>query len=175
MNPAQEFSVSHLIQPLLGVLGVLALIGVLMLVRKWRTRALAATVVALACVPFVVSAALSSSRQLKQARASSTSARAGATACLAEDHAARLAPFLNWARPQLGDDVYAEIPPPKSLPLDVWCVTTALLPALPQGPGGVNAKWTITMGVVPADIRARIRRHDPSVKVFAPGLVLARN
>ena len=49
-----------------------------------------------------------------------------------------------------------------------------LLPSLPAGPGG-HAGWTIAFGTIPPDLRARIARHDPSVRIFAPGFALAQD
>ena len=85
---------------------------------------------------------------------------------------AQRAPFFDWVKRQLPRRArYAVVPyigPP-----DLWCVTLALLPALPADtPAAVG--WEIAAGTIPPDLQARIDRHDPTVRVYAPRYVLAR-
>jgi hypothetical protein len=90
-----------------------------------------------------------------------------------EDGASSELRFINWARAQLPPHaVYAltdYLPQP-----DTWCLTLALLPALPFGPGHEVAGWQIALGGEPPELVARIAARDPAVRVFRPGFVVAR-
>jgi hypothetical protein len=116
---------------------------------------------------------------LSQAAGAPVSAGSGVDYCFGEswpDNAngagvARIS-FVRWLKARMGPHaVYAldYTPPP-----DTGCLTLGLLPALPARPAE-HAEWTIAFGSVPAEMRARIARHDPTVQVFAPGFALQFN
>jgi hypothetical protein len=170
---------------LLGeVVGVGLAVGGIALVTRRRNeerfdvRSVAATALGALVLALALISAPSAGSVLNQARHNAVIARAGREHCLFESLTgerpvlSRL-PFIDWLTTQLPvNSVYTVVP--YSGPPDFWCVTFVLLPALPAGPGGVP-QWTITLGTVPRDLQARIARHDPSVHVFAPGYVLARD
>ncbi|MGH2842670.1 MAG: hypothetical protein ACRDKL_03670 [Solirubrobacteraceae bacterium] len=116
---------------------------------------------------------------LLKAVRSPVSATAGVDYCFGEDWpdnrngaGVKRLVFLRWLKARMGPDAVYTLdyrPPP-----DTGCVGLALLPALPAGPGE-RAEWTIAWGAVPAEMRARIAAHDPSVRVFGPGLALQWN
>ena len=105
----------------------------------------------------------------------STGARQGLEHCYEESLTGQplvpgRAPFLDWVKTRLPHDARYAISP-YSGPPDAWCVTLALLPALPS----LSPRWTVYMGAVPSAVQAEIDRHDPAVQVFATGYALVRN
>jgi hypothetical protein len=77
--------------------------------------------------------------------------------------------FLQWAKPELPLHARYALAPYAGVP-DGWCVTFALLPALPVP----DPDWTIYAGSAPSAIAARAAAHDPAVKQFTPGYALVR-
>ena len=116
---------------------------------------------------------------LARAAREPVSAAAGVDYCFGESWpdnsngagVARL-PFVRWLKSRIGSHAVYTLdysPPP-----DTGCLVLGLLPALPALPGE-RAEWTIAFGSVPAEMRARIAKHDPTVQVFAPGFALQFN
>lgn len=104
-----------------------------------------------------------------------TGAREGLEHCFEESLSGQplvpgRAPFLDWVKTRLPRDARYAVAP-YSGPPDGWCVTLALLPALPSA----QPRWIVYMGSVPAAVQAQIARRDPAVQVFAPGYVLVRD
>lgn len=166
----------------LEFLGLLAAVGgAAALVRRSRRNlegpAVAAIVLGALAFAFAVANLANAGSELDQARRHAVSSRAGLEHCLGESLSGGplvpvRPPFLNWVKQRLpAHAVYALAP--YAGPPDSWCVTLVLLPSLPVRPGG-TADWTITFGMLPPDLKARIQHHDPSVQVFAPGYALAR-
>jgi len=162
---------------ILEVLAILAAVGVLTAVLvRWGqgrpdVRLAAAGVVALFAVAFTVTNLVKSSSALDHAAHSAVGGRAGLERCVNEDRAGQRLPFVNWVKRRLPPAVFTLAPYPGHL--DAWCVTLVLLPALPAGPGGTPT-WTVTLGTIPPELKARIARHDPSVQVFATGFALSK-
>jgi hypothetical protein len=110
---------------------------------------------------------------LNRARQTAVSASAGRDHCFEEygaGGAKRLA-FIKWVRQQIGLRPVYQLD--YAGPPDLLCVTFALLPALEARPGE-HASWLIADGVISRHVRQLIARHDPSVRVFGPGLALVR-
>lgn len=170
---------------LLETLGVLGVVGVVAARLRSRSknrrdvRVVAACVLGAITFAFALVDVRDVGSVLNQARRNAGSARAGLEHCFDETNGepgpllpSRL-PFINWVKKRLpAHGVYALAP--YAGPPDDWCVALVLLPSLPAGPGG-DAAWTIAFGTIPPDLQARIARHDPSVRVFAPGFALARD
>lgn len=167
---------AKLVLEVLGLLGLAVLIGAL---RSGRRPALGEFRVSVVIVVAVVMVALvcglaieqfaSAGSTLNTARRSAVSAREGVERCFFEQGAGSRLAFIRWVKRQIGPHAvyafdYAGEP-------DVLCVYLVMLPALPATPGE-RADWTVAFGVIPPAMRARIARHDPAVRVFAPGFAL---
>jgi hypothetical protein len=164
----------------LEVLGILGLVWVLAAAttRRMRPRLSdlrAGAVVAVGALAVVLTAILaihqlaSAHSTLNETRRSAVSARDGIEHCFYEQGAGARLPFIRWVKRQIGTHGvyaldYAGQP-------DVLCVYLVMLPALPAAVGQ-RADWTIGFGAIPPDVQSRIRRHDPAVRMFAPGFAL---
>jgi len=174
----------HVLTLLLEVVGVAVLVGAVTVgcryagVHSVPSRvAMGATIAVLACVSALAHVRHTSS-VLAQDRTDSVSAQAGLEHCFDESLSGapidiERARFMAWVKRRLPPGAVYVIAPYAGTP-DAWCLTTALLPALPAGPGAARPGWEIVAGTVPADVAAMIARHDPTVQVFAPGYALAK-
>lgn len=110
---------------------------------------------------------------LNQARRHSVSSRAALDHCFVEDGAQKEAPFIDWVHGQLPVGAVYTIADGEHEP-DGWCLTLALLPALPEGPGHERAGWEIDFGEIPPAVDRLQATSPSSVRAFAPGFALAR-
>jgi hypothetical protein len=100
-------------------------------------------------------------------------ARAATSYCVREAGSRVGAAFIEWARSRMPAHTVYRLDDLSPGP-DAWCLTLALLPALPAGPGDTAPDWEIAFGGYPPELKERIASHDRSVKVFVPGFALAR-
>jgi hypothetical protein len=145
--------------------------------RADRRTVFAGGLTALLAISIVLHAR-SAGSQLAQAGRHHVSAQAGLDHCVTESLsgapvALRAVGFLPWVKRALPADArYAVAPYVGSL--DEWCLTSVLLPALPARPGEPFG-WTVAVGSVPAEMQAKIARHDRNVRVYSPGYALERD
>ncbi|HWF53240.1 MAG TPA: hypothetical protein VG223_01370 [Solirubrobacteraceae bacterium] len=111
--------------------------------------------------------------QLGDDRRLRLSERAGIDYCLKEDGAAHDIPFVEWVRRQMPKYAVYTSDQGAAEP-DAWCLTLALEPALTVGPGHATPQYLITIGTTPPELKPLLARHDPAVRVFAPGYYLQR-
>lgn len=145
--------------------------------RAHRGTVLAGGLTALLAISIVLHAR-SAGSQLAQAGRHHVPAQVGLEHCVTESLsgapvALRAVGFLAWVKQALPADArYAVAPYVGSL--DAWCLTSVLLPALPATPGE-RFGWTLAVGSIPAEMQAKIARHDPDVRVYSPGYALERD
>ncbi len=166
----------HLVELLEELLCVVVVIGMFAAVlRRRAVPARRAAGFALAAVAFVCAAGHlgSDNSGLRQDRQIKVSARAGVDWCFRETGSLSEVPFVNWVRARIPARAVYLLDDLAPQP-DGWCLTLALLPALPAGPGDDTPRWEIAFGGYPPALKARIARHDPSVSVYSSGFALAR-
>jgi hypothetical protein len=99
-------------------------------------------------------------------------ARAGVDHCFVETGSRSEIPFIDWVHSRLPEHAVYQLDDVAPRP-DAWCLTLVLLPALPAGPGDNRPRWEVDFGGLSPSLEARVKRHDRSVHVFAPGFALA--
>ena len=168
----------HALAFVFEVFGVLGAVGVVAVLTRALghirrdLRLIAGAVIAAIVFAFACANLADAISALNQARRDGVGTRAGLERCFVEDHFGAWLPFINWVKARLPAHAVYALGPYSGRP-DGWCISLVLLPALQEGPGG-QPGWVITLGTVPPDLEARIARHDPSVRVFAPGFALAK-
>ena len=173
--PGLTHELASLIFEVVGILGAVGVVSLLLRSSgqtKRDLRLISAAVIGGIAVAFAFGNLADAGSALSQARRNGVGPRAGLERCLEEDGGEELVPFFNWVKARLPPRAVYELATYSGHP-DLWCVTLVLLPSLLAGPGG-QPGWIITLGTLPPDLQARIARHDPSVRVFAPGFALAR-
>lgn len=173
MNLSLTHQVGRLLLEFFGVLGATGVV-VLIARRGTRRRASVSTVAATALSAFALLAAVSNAnldrRLLGDAQRVRETARSGIDYCFAEDGVADREPFVEWARRQMPPHaVYVLEQASGALEPDGWCLTLALEPALPAGPGHPSPQYEIAYGAIPAAWQPLIAHHDSSVRLFARG------
>ena len=170
---------------LLEVCAVLGVVGGAVALRRWRVAQqlgvipAAAGAIALVTVVLTVANLHDAGGVLNHARRDSVGARAGLEHCFSETNGEpgpqlplRL-PFINWVKTSLPSHAVYALAPSVGPP-DAWCVALVLLPALPAR-FGERFHWAVTLGTMPPGLGAWFDRHGWSVRVFAPGFVVAHD
>lgn len=161
----------------LGLLGAIGLVAALTLRRRpTRVELRFTTVVAVGALTLALALdqLATAGSTLNQTRRGGATAQSGLERCFTDGEPAgpRL-PFVRWLKARMGAHAVYVLDRYTSPP-DPLCLYLVLLPALPAGPGE-HADWRIAFGEVGPEMQARIVQHDPSVRVFAPGLALERD
>lgn len=163
-------------------LAVLAAVGVswfFLSVYGLSPARVAVAVVAALATALALSTVQPAVSSLTAERKSAVGAQAGIEHCLYETGAAGSVAFLRWLKTRMPSDARYWLADAPELQgdapgLDPLCVALELLPRLPETVRA-HAGWVVGLaGTVPADVQRRIALRDPTVQVFAPGYVLAR-
>ena len=117
---------------------------------------------------------------LNTQRKAAVGSAAGVGHCVGETGSGGLLPFIAWLKASMPADAHYWLAPSplildlnRAPSLDPLCMALELLPDLPES-SPADAQWIVTTGSVPAGIALRIARHDPTVRVLAPGYALAK-
>ena len=111
-------------------------------------------------------------RRLHQAERIRVGVRRGVDYCFEEDGVQGESAFVEWVQRRVPAGAVYQLDDLLPEP-DAWCLTLALLPSLPAGPGDTHPAWEIAFGGYTPAIAALVAHHSPRVRVFAPHFALA--